>query len=65
MPRKNLEELMLKKFNVSERIMPALEDLKQGQTLDIVANFKVMEKTRKFTILRITHANPISTSRSL
>ena len=40
-------------FTIHENDMPDLGNVKQGQRLKLFINFKVIEKTRSFTMLRM------------
>lgn len=51
------------RMQVSEKIMPSLNDLKQGQTVNLIINYKVMERTKNYTVLKIKHVEANTTRR--
>lgn len=50
-------------FFISEKLMPDLGDKKIGQSIQGVINFEVVEKTRSFTILRVSHIHLLPVKR--
>ena len=43
-------------IELSEQEIPSLGDITEGQKVRMILNYKVIEKTKSFTILRITGA---------
>jgi len=52
-------------FSIDERDLPTLGEVKVGQRLRMIINYQVKEKTRSFTILRITSAYPFPSKRKI
>jgi len=52
-------------FDVSESDMPTLGDVKVGQQLRIIINYKTLEKTKSFTIVKINFAHLLNSKRKL
>ena len=52
-------------FRASEQDVPMIGDVKVGQNIRMILNYKVIEKTRSFTILRITSAYPFPSKRTI
>jgi len=52
-------------FRISELDIPMMGDVKVGQKMRMILNYKVVEKTRSFTTLRITSAYPFPSKRKV
>lgn len=50
-------------FEVSEEAFPDLGNKRLGQRLQAIVNYEVIEKTKSFTILRITSISLLPTRR--
>ena len=50
-------------LTLSETDLPSLGDITEGKKVRMILNYKVIEKTRSFTILRITGAMPFPSMR--
>ncbi len=50
-------------FEVFEEDLNFVGGLKEGQSLNVVISFEVVEKTKSFTILRINFINPVESKR--
>lgn len=53
-----LKPLYQSSFNINEKRMPTLKDFKQGQTINLLLNYKVVEKRKDYVVLKISHATP-------
>ncbi len=51
------------KFSVYESASPELGDKKVGQHITAIINYKVVEKTRQFIVIRITNLMVYPTKR--
>ena len=52
-------------FDIEETFLPEIADLKEGQTINGIINYKVIEKTKRFAVLRIEHLMLNNTKRLL
>ena len=52
-------------IELSEQDLPAVGDISEGQRTRMILNYKVIEKTKSFTILRITGSYLFQTSRMI
>lgn len=50
-------------FHVNEKDMLNLADMKEGQRLRVIINYKVIEKTKSFTVIKINHIEPLASRR--
>ena len=51
-------------LNLNDKMVPGL-DAKLGQKVRMILNYKVVEKTKSFTVLKITGAYPFPTARKV
>jgi len=48
---------------IPEQMAMGLNETKIGQKVQVIMNYRVIEKTRSFTILQITGVHPVSKAR--
>ena len=51
-------------LSISEKDAPTLGDVKQGQEMRVMMHYKVIEKTKSFTILRIDNIHLFPSKRT-
>ena len=52
-------------MEVPEDMLNGLGDAKEGQVLQLIANYQTIEKTKSFAILRIFSLYPLSNKRKV
>lgn len=50
-------------FHLHEKDMVNLADMKEGQRLRVIINYKVIEKTKSFTVVKVNFVQPLPTKR--
>lgn len=51
-------------FEITEEKVPELGDMKVGEKARAIINYKVVEKTKSFTVLGVKHVQLLPTKRS-
>ena len=51
-------------LEVSDTLTPELSGIRQGNRVDMILNYKVIEITKSYTILQIDYVSRINTTRA-
>jgi len=58
-------ELFQPVFGVDESVMPAAQNFRIGGRVEAIINYEVIEKTKSYTILKISHVHLLSKDRRM